>query len=118
MENQIEETMKTLFEVFGICPDYKAQFTEDSWIEYYEPPINIYKQVPTYDYHKPEFELGIDKISYPQSKRVYLNQHTVKTEDGLEVTANFAVNHLMKTVFLKISPLREFGIIKQYQEDK
>ena len=114
--NNLKEEMETLYTHFGLCPDYKIVFTEDYWVEYYDSPINTYKQTPTYDYHKPEFESTLDVTFIPKSKRVHLNKHTIFTEDGFSISANFAVSHSMRTIFLKISPLGEFGIMEYYSK--
>jgi hypothetical protein len=115
--NNLQEEMETLYNHFGLCPDYKIVFTENYWVEYYEPPVNIYKQTPTYDYHKPEFESTLDVTFIPKSKRAHLNKHTVLTEDGFSISANFTVSHSTKTIFLKVSHMGEYGEIKQYDEE-
>lgn len=78
-----------LFDVFGLCPDYKIQWIEGEWIEYYPAHIKY-----------PHWS-QIDPYSYPEKVRVHLNEHRT-TLSGLVVSAYFAVEHSSHTIFLRI----------------
>ena len=112
MTKQEEQDM--LFELFGLCPDYEVYKVEGEWVEYYEPTTTNFKDVPTYDYHKSEYEKGVDSIFYPNSIRLHLNVHTVENEDGISIMARFAVSHPLKRIFLLVTPMGEFGRITKY----
>jgi len=104
-----------LFEKFGLCPDYTVVYTDSDTIEYSKSPQEKYKKFTTYDYHKPEFEPGLDRMVYPEKASLHLDTHTVEMENGMKIHARFAVSHSERVIFLKVSPLGEFGRIEEYE---
>jgi hypothetical protein len=95
-----------LFTHFGLCPEYKVMQTEGEWVEYYEPPENV--RMALWD-KLPE----VSKI-YPDKTRLHLNVHYVELDNGVSLSARFAVSHTIKTIFLQVSPISgEFGKLSQ-----
>ena len=90
MDKVTKQIENMLFDVFGLCPDYKIQWIEGEWIDYYPPHINY-----------PHWR-QIDPYAYPEKVRVRLNEHRTTLESGLVVSAYFAVDHSSHTIFLRI----------------
>lgn len=93
-----------LFTKFGLCPDYKVMRTEGEWVEFYEPREDIatlWSKLPN------------TAIPYPKRIRLHLDTHLVEMDNGLTVSARFAVSHEQKIIFLQISPIGEIGKIME-----
>jgi len=102
------EDKQLLYSIFGLCPDYQIVFTEEDYCEVYEPRTTKEK----YRYMN---ALSLEEIIYPDAYRLHLDKHSVELHDGSIVTANFAVSHATKMIFLKISRNSEFGRITKYE---
>ena len=89
--DKIEEQIDNLlFDVFGLCPEYKVTRTDLEWVE-------IYKE-PNYDEPPNDF-LELEKV------RLRLNEHKAFQDNGLWVSAHFAVYHPGKTIYFRITEL-------------
>jgi hypothetical protein len=88
MDKVTKQIENMLFDVFGLCPDYKIQWIEGEWIEFY----------PLFSYTDWEH----NTTTYPEKVRVRLNEHKTTLESGLVVSAHFAVIHSSHTIFLRI----------------
>lgn len=99
MEN-INKPEDFLFTTFGLCPDYKVMRTEGEWVEFYEPHEDIatlWSKLPN------------DSIPYPKKIRLRLNTHLVELENGMTISAKFAVSHENKIIFILVTPVGEIG---------
>jgi len=96
---------------FGLCPDYSVMQVEGEWVEYYEPPspedINVAFHAAIY---KPNEPLSVKRT------RLHLNTHTVELTTGVILSANFAVSHTTKMIWLQVTPMGEFGRMTQYDK--
>jgi hypothetical protein len=95
MDKITEQTNNMLFEVFGLCPEYKVQWTDSEWIEFYSAP----------DYKFTWRHLDSSPIpirDFPERVRLHLNEHKTLLASGLCVSAHFAVHHPSKTIYLRI----------------
>jgi len=96
MDKIEEQANNMLFEVFGLCPEYKVQWTDSEWIEFYAPP-NYNRSYLYPDWRK------IDPYpKYPEKTRLHLNEHKTLLNNGLCVSAHFAVCHPARTIYLRI----------------
>ena len=109
------EDKQLLYSIFGLCPDYQIVFTEEDYCEIYESPRTTSWWVRTFDYHKPKFEEEVDSIVYPDAYRLHLDKHTVELHNGSSVTANFAVSHANKMIFLKVSKVGVIANLVKYE---
>lgn len=83
---------KVLFEAFGLCPEYAIQVTNLEWIEIYRP----FKMTSIVEDASDFFE--------PLKVRFNLNRHKVEI-DGNWISSNFAVDHISKTIFVRVTEI-------------
>jgi len=88
MDKQTEYINSIIFEVFGLCPEYKIVWMKDEWIEFYESPQLSWTMT--------------DKVFTSGRVRLHLVEHQVKLDSGMVVAACFAVHHPMKTIYLRV----------------
>ena len=96
MNNQ--DVNNLLFDTFGLPPEYRVLWTDVEWVEFYEPPNLI-------GFARYESKLA-DSYTYPNKKRLHLNKHTVVTENGIEISANFAVHHQARTIWFRVMSIK------------
>ena len=108
MDNTTRQVNNMLFDVFGLCPEYEIRWTEHEWVEFYSMSMRAYT---TNSYSKSPAMFPTDRT------RLRLNEHKVMTDGGIEVSANFAVDHPSKTIFLgiiRIGGHEAFGKVQKY----
>jgi hypothetical protein len=98
MDKITEQTNNMLFEVFGLCPEYKVVWTEHEWREYYVSPSYdgrwVFGGIPDWR--------SVDPYSLPEKVRLHLTEHKTLLANGLCVSAYFAVCHPARTIYLRI----------------
>jgi hypothetical protein len=115
MLNKFRCDMEALYTTFGLSSDYEIVFTEHDNVEYFEPPQDIYKKSESYDFTSHDYYKDLVTTNFFTSS-LHLDKHTVELETGSTVTAYFAVSHSIKTIFLKVTPVGEYGLIRQLYE--
>lgn len=89
MDKQTERINGILFDVFGLCPDYRVVWTDKEWFEFYEP---IFPR---------PFDKYEDRI-YPNMQRLHITEHQTKLDSGIVVSAKFIVHHQSRTIYLQV----------------
>lgn len=87
-----------VYEVFGICPDYKIVWVDDINDVVVSDPHPDFKAYWNSPYPK---NLGEFK-----TRKLHLNHRTVKTENGMVVEADFAVLHYSRAVYIRICKMQ------------
>jgi hypothetical protein len=97
--------LQSLYDHFGLCPEYRIVYTSDDFVEFYEHPKETYLTTKFYDFENHEYMKQLLETEYVTTK-LHLHNHKVTFEDGWEISANFAVSHSIKTIFLKVQQVK------------